>query len=186
MQLPPGNLPPIARTENDITITLPVNTAQLHGNTSSDPDGVIVTYHGHMFPVRQHPLSNGATPVVTVSDLTTGIYTFELKVTDDDGATSTKTIKVTVDNKPGQGSFIKVYPNPTSGILNMQYVSNSNGKFKVMIYDANRKLVRSEVIDKSQVSITKTIDVSIYERGVYFIQFTSPENETKTMQFVKM
>ena len=185
--LPTGNQPPTARTENDITITLPVNTAQLHGNTSSDPDGVISTYQWtQVSGPSASVITNGATSVATVSDLTTGIYTFELKVTDDDGATSTKTIKVTVNNKPGQGALMKVYPNPTAGILNIQYVSNSNGKYKVMIYDANRKLVRSEVMDKTQISITKTIDVSIYERGVYFIQFISPENETMTKQFVKM
>ncbi len=185
--LPTGNLPPTARTENDITITLPTNTTQIHGNTSSDPDGVISSYQWtQVSGPSQAMITSGTTSVVTVSDLTTGIYTFELKVTDDDGATSTKTIKVTVNNKPGQGALMKVYPNPTPGTLNIQYVSNTNGKYKVMIYDANRRLISSEVMDKTQISITKTIDVSIYERGVYFIQFTSPEKETKTMQFVKM
>ncbi len=68
----------------------------------------------------------------------------------------------------------------------MQYVSNVNGKYRVTIYDANRRLMRDEVIDKTQVSITKTMDVSQFESGVYFIQVMSPENRKKAKQFVKM
>jgi ribosomal protein L14 len=184
---PTGNQPPIARTENDIVLTLPANATQLHGNTSTDPDGVIVAYiWTQVSGPGQAAISNGQTSIATVSDLTTGIYTFELKVTDNGGASSTKTIRVTVENQHGQNAIFKIYPNPTSGVLNMQYVANVNGKFRITIYDANRKLMRDEVIDKTQVSITKTIDVSLYESGVYFIQITSPDNSKVVKQFVKM
>jgi ribosomal protein L14 len=186
--VPTGNQPPTARTENDIVITLPVNSTLLHGNTSSDPDGVIVAYAWtQVSGPGQAAMGNGTTSIATVSDLTTGIYTFELKVTDDDGATSVKTIRVTVENQHGQDAIIKIYPNPSSGILNMQYVSNVNGKYRITIYDANRRLMRDEVIDKTQVSITKTFDVSIYDSGVYFIQILSADTNEKTVkQFVKM
>jgi hypothetical protein len=185
--VPTGNLPPTARTENDINITLPVNSAQLHGNTSSDPDGIIVAYAWRQVSgPAQAVIGAGTNAVTTVSDLTTGIYTFELKVTDDDGATSTKTIKVTVGNQVNPKPFIKIYPNPTAGILNLQYVENTNGKFRIIIYDATRRLMKDEVIDKTQVSITKTMDVSLFESGVYFIQIISPGDGKVVMQFVKM
>jgi ribosomal protein L14 len=184
---PTGNQPPTARTENDIVLTLPANITLLHGNTSSDPDGIIVSY---LWTQQSGPgqavISNGQTSIATVSDLTTGIYTFELKVTDNGGASSIKTMRVTVENQRGQNAFIKVYPNPASGILNMQYVENTNGKFRISIYDANRRLMRDEVIDKTQISITKTIDISLFGSGVYFIQVTSPDNGTVVKQFVKM
>jgi hypothetical protein len=131
-------------------------------------------------------ISNGVNAVAGIADLTTGIYTFELKVTDDDGATSVRTVKVTVINQPGQKAFMKIYPNPTQGALNMQYVQNTNGKFRITIYDAARKLMKDEVIDKNQVSITKTMDISRFGSGVYFIEITSPDNEKMVMQFVKM
>jgi hypothetical protein len=159
----------------------------LHGNTSSDPDGVIVSYvWTQVSGPGQAVIGNGATSIATASDLTTGIYTFELKVTDNAGATSTKTIRVTVENQHSQDAFIKIYPNPTSGVLNMQYVENANGKLQIMIYDASRRLMKDEVIDKTQVSITKTIDVSMFESGVYFIQVTSADNTKTVVQFVKM
>jgi ribosomal protein L14 len=186
--LPTGNLPPIARTENDITITLPANSTQLHGNSSSDPDGVITAYKWtQLSGPAQSTMASGAASVATVSNLTTGIYTFELKVTDDDGASSTKTIKVTVNNQQSPKAFIKVYPNPTAGILNIQYVENANGKFRLLVYDADRRLMKDDEIDKTQVSITQTIDVSLYGRGVYFIEIISPDGKNKTtVQFVKM
>jgi hypothetical protein len=185
--VPTANQPPIARTENDITITLPVNTTQLHGNTSSDQDGVIVSYAWiQISGPSQAVISSGTAAIATVSDLTTGIYTFELKVTDDDGASSIRTIKVTVENQHSLKAFMKIYPNPTSGILNLQYVENTNGKFRITIYDASRRLMKDEVMDKNQVSITKTMDVSLFEAGVYFIQITSPDNDKVVMQFVKM
>jgi ribosomal protein L14 len=184
---PAGNQPPVARTENDIVITLPVNSTQLHGNTSSDPDGVIVSYSWtQVSGPGQAVIGNGLTSIATVSDLTTGIYTFELKVTDNGSASSIKTIKVTVENQHSQTAFIKIYPNPASGVLNMQYVENANGKLRISIYDANRRLMRDEVIDKTQVSITRTMDVSMFESGVYFIQVTSPDNGKVVKQFVKM
>jgi hypothetical protein len=185
--VPSANQPPIARTENDITITLPVNTVQLHGNTSSDPDGIIVSYAWtQVSGPGQAVISSGTNSIATVSDLTTGIYTFELKVTDDDGASSTRTMKVTVLNQSSPKAFIKIYPNPTSGVLNLQYVENINGKVRITIYDATRRLMMDEVIDKNQVSITKTMDVSLFESGAYFIEVTSPANERVVMQFVKM
>jgi hypothetical protein len=186
--VPNGNQPPTARTENDITLTLPINSTLLHGNTSSDPDGNIVSYAWtQVSGPGQAVISNGTTSIATVSDLTTGIYTFEVKVTDDDGASATKTIRVTVENQHGQDATVKIYPNPTSGILNLQYVANANGKLRITIYDANRRLMRDEVMDKTQVSVTRTMDVSNYGAGVYFIQVTSEDTNEKTvMQFVKM
>jgi ribosomal protein L14 len=181
------NQPPVARTDNDIVLLLPVNTTPLNGNTSSDPDGVIASYTWtQVSGPTQATMSNGLTSVATVSDLTTGIYMFQLKVTDNKGATSTKTIKVTVQNQHGNGGVLTIYPNPASGTLNMQYTENVNGKLRISIYDANRRLMRDEMVDKTQVSISKAIDVSGFGAGVYFIEVITADNEKEVKQFVKM
>jgi ribosomal protein L14 len=182
-----ANLAPIARTDNDIVLTLPVNTTPLHGNTSSDPDGVIASYAWtQVSGPGQATITNGLTSIATVSDLTTGIYVFQLKVTDNKGATSTKTIKVTVQNQHDTGGTLTIYPNPTIGTLNMQYTENANGKIRISIYDANRRLMRDEMVDKTQVSISKAIDVSGFGAGVYFIEVITADNAKEVKQFVKM
>jgi ribosomal protein L14 len=183
-----GNQPPTARTQPDITITLPTNSTQLHGNSSSDPDGVIAAYQWtQLSGPAASTVTSGTTSIATVSNLTTGIYTFELKVTDDKGATSTSMLHVTVDNPASTKALVKVYPNPAASQLTLQYVENANGKYRITIYDANRRLMRDETIDKTQVSITETFDVSSFNAGVYFIQISSSDNKSKTsIHFVKM
>jgi ribosomal protein L14 len=184
--LPTTNQPPTARSY-DIVLTLPVNAASLDGSSSSDPDGVIAAYQWRQISgPTQVTINNSSAAVADIADLTTGEYVFELKVTDNNGATSVKAITVTVQNKSGQGAFFIIYPNPTSDVLNMKYVETVNGKIRVSIYDMSRKLIRDEIIDKNQVTLTKTIDVSLLEAGVYLIEIISSDNERIVKQFVKM
>ncbi|PWT98003.1 MAG: hypothetical protein C5B52_12945 [Bacteroidetes bacterium] len=90
---------PIARAGNDISITLPANSTGLNGSTSSDADGSVIAY---MWRKISGPLtytfndSTLANP--TVSNLKTGIYQFELTVTDNQGGIGKDTVKVTVIN----------------------------------------------------------------------------------------
>jgi hypothetical protein len=60
------------------------------------------------------------------------------------------------------------------------------GKYRVIIYDVNRKLLKDEVLDKNQVSIMHQVDVGVYQRGVYVIEFISPQDEKTTVEFIKM
>lgn len=131
-------------------------------------------------------MDNGLAAIVTVSDLKTGIYIFQLKVTDNAGATSTTTIRVTVENQQVAAAYLNIYPNPASGVLTMKYTDNANGKFRITIYDANSRLVRDELIDKTQTTITKTIDVSLLGAGVYFIKVISPDNGKVVKLFARM
>jgi len=184
---PAGNQPPVARTNNDMVLTLPANYTQLYGNTSTDPDGVIVSYQWRQLSgPNQAVINDGEASVATVSNLATGIYTFELKVTDNDGATSTKAVLVTVEKQHGQELYLAIYPNPTPGTLNLEYIADANGKIHITIYDVNRRLLRDEVIEKNQVSFKNTIDVSLFESGVYFIQVMSPDNQKIVKQFAKL
>ncbi len=184
---PSGNQPPVARTENDIVLTLPIISSLLHGNTSSDPDGVIISYEWtQLSGPNQAIITDRLTDIATISSFVAGIYTFQLKVTDDDGASSTKAMKVTIENHGGQYPELTIYPNPTAGTLNVKYTANTNGKLRLFIYDANRRLMKSELIDKNQLSITETMDVNLYAKGIYFIEIITPDNEKSVKQFVKM
>jgi Right handed beta helix region/Secretion system C-terminal sorting domain len=178
------NEPPIARTQEDFVLPLTGSTAQLRGNVSSDPDGIIVSYLWKQISgPNQAVITDAQTSVATVSDLKQGIYTFELAVTDNEGAFSTTTMKIMVGQKP---SFI-VYPNPASGLLNMQYVSALNGQYRISIFDSGMRLLWSEIVNKDQVFITRTIDLYGFKPGVYFNEISSVDGKQKSMaRFVKM
>jgi K+-transporting ATPase c subunit len=96
------NVAPIANAGLDQSITLPTNTATLSGS-GIDPDGLIVAYHWTKISgPAAGTITNASLASTTVTGLAVGIYQFELKVTDNDGATATDVMQVTVNpaNRP--------------------------------------------------------------------------------------
>ena len=91
------NQPPVADAGLDQTITLPTNTVTLSGS-GSDADGTVVSY---AWTKVSGPLSytivNPATAATDVTGLVQGVYQFQLQVTDNNGATATDVIIITVN-----------------------------------------------------------------------------------------
>ena len=96
-----ANIAPIANAGADQTITLPTNSVILSGN-GTDPDGTITAYSWAKIsgPVAG-TITNPNVAATFVTGLAAGIYTFELRVTDNNGATDTDTIQVTVNVASG-------------------------------------------------------------------------------------
>jgi poly(3-hydroxybutyrate) depolymerase len=98
---PPPNQPPNANAGSDISITLPVNGTTLTGTASSDPDGSISNYSWTKLTGPASSNINDPTSVNTaVSNLVQGLYSFRLLVTDNNGATDSDTVMVTVNAAP--------------------------------------------------------------------------------------
>ncbi|HRO48417.1 PKD domain-containing protein, partial [Agriterribacter sp.] len=91
-------VPPIADAGNDQTIDLPANSAVLDGSNSTAPAGSITSYEwSKLSGPSNENIINPSGVSTTVNGLTKGIYQFELKVTDNNGATSAATVTVTVN-----------------------------------------------------------------------------------------
>ena len=105
----PGNTPPVADAGLDQTVD-PGDTVVLNGTGSSDAEGPI-TYLWSQVGGTGVTLSGntGATPTFTAP--ATGPLTFQLQVTDADGAiaTDTVTIQITVDSTPPVTSFSSAF-----------------------------------------------------------------------------
>ena len=93
------NHPPVANAGADQTITLPTNTVNLDGSTSSDPDNNIT---GYLWTKISGPssfnIANPSAVQTPVTNLEQGVYQFELKVTDDKGLFAKDTMQVTVNS----------------------------------------------------------------------------------------
>jgi gliding motility-associated-like protein len=93
-----ANQSPAADAGSDITITLPTNTATLSGS-GSDPDGSI---SGYLWEKVGGPaagtMANATNPILTLTGLAEGIYTFSLTVTDNLGFTDIDEVTVTVNS----------------------------------------------------------------------------------------
>ena len=128
------NLPPIAAAGNDITLTLPVSSAQLDGSGSSDPDGSITSYRWSEVSGPTTFSINDPTAVKpTISLLTKGVYTVALTVTDNLGATASDTIVITVLPAPNTPPVANVGPDQTiilpasSAVLNGSASKDNDG-----------------------------------------------------------
>lgn len=96
---PPANRAPMANAGADQTVD-ERSTVTLDGSASSDSDGQIARYAWSQTAGTTVSLSDAAVaaPTFTAPSLSTAVdLTFRLEVTDDDGATATDTVTVTVN-----------------------------------------------------------------------------------------
>ncbi|RYZ46521.1 MAG: hypothetical protein EOP49_23185, partial [Sphingobacteriales bacterium] len=92
---PAANIPPTANAGNNITITLPTNSVMLDGS-GNDADGTISSYNWVKISGGAANIVSANTASSNVSGLSQGSYTFQLTVTDNNGATATDEVGVTV------------------------------------------------------------------------------------------
>lgn len=87
------NRPPVADAGPNAVTTQP--EFRLDGSRSYDPDGDPITFSWRNMGPREAQISNGTTPIPVVKFMNGwGNYTFELTVTDPQGASSTSTVLI--------------------------------------------------------------------------------------------
>src|SRR5450759_4926064 len=92
-----GNISPTANAGADQSITLPTSTVTLSGS-GTDADGSISSYNWTKISgPSTGTITNANSAATTVTGLVQGVYKFELKVTDNNGATGRDTMQVTVN-----------------------------------------------------------------------------------------
>ncbi|HEY0679693.1 MAG TPA: PKD domain-containing protein [Chitinophagaceae bacterium] len=95
---PAPNTPPIARAGNDQSITLPSNSVTLDGSASTDPDGSISSYNWTKIGgPSQFSIASPNSASTFIGNLAQGVYSFQLTVTDNRGASARDTVLVTVN-----------------------------------------------------------------------------------------
>jgi hypothetical protein len=93
-----SNKPPIAIAGEDQIITLPIDSVLLNGTASNDPDGKITGWRWTKIGgPASFSISHLDSAITIARMLVQGIYQFELKVTDDKGASAKDTVQVTVN-----------------------------------------------------------------------------------------
>ncbi len=86
---------PVANAGSDTTVLIPA-IVNLNGTRSSDADGTIISYAwSKVSGPAQLTMTNANSSIATVSNLASGTYQFQLKVTDNLGMSSTASVSVT-------------------------------------------------------------------------------------------
>ena len=197
------NQPPVANAGNNVTIVTPVSSVNLNGTTSFDPDGTIVNYYWKQVSGPSiSNVSNSGTTTPTASGLVAGSYVFQLIVTDNDGATGSDQVIVTVikgvsvtvtipvstppDSSSSTGTQFIVFPNPARNLINGKIADSLNGTIRVTIYDVNGRIVLSDQAEKSFESFERSFGISTLAPGMYTIRINIANRKTMIQKFIKL
>ncbi len=91
------NLPPVARAGADTTLQLPVDSMQLRGCTSSDPENAQLKYKWKKIAgPASFQIANDTACTARLNSLLAGTYSFELAVTDTGGLVARDSVTITV------------------------------------------------------------------------------------------
>jgi Polysaccharide lyase/PKD domain len=92
-----GNQSPVVNAGNAQTITLPISSVTLNGS-ATDADGTVASYLWTKVSGTGGTITSPNTAATTVTGLTAGSYVFNLKATDNAGASGNKTVTITVNS----------------------------------------------------------------------------------------
>jgi dienelactone hydrolase len=168
------NAAPDANAGSDREITLPVNSIVLTG-TGLDTDGTITAYQWTQVSGAAATLANANTASLTASNLVAGSYTFQLKVTDNLGATGVDDVTLIV-NPPtipvvnaGSDKLVKL---PTSSATMLGTASDPDGS--IVSYQWTK-------ISGSGCSMynttTSALKLSGMTSGVYKFRLSASDNQ---------
>ncbi|HRO06075.1 MAG TPA: PKD domain-containing protein [Ferruginibacter sp.] len=176
---PAPNQAPSANAGADITITLPVNSATLNGS-GTDPDGTIASYSWRKITGGAATIANPNAASTAVNGMVQGTYTFELTVTDNNGATARDTVQVTVNPAPNQapsanaGADITITLPVNSATLNG---SGTDPDGTIASYSWRKTLGGTASIVNANAAST---EVNNLTEGVYRFELTVTDNSGAT------
>ncbi|RYY48274.1 MAG: T9SS type A sorting domain-containing protein [Chitinophagaceae bacterium] len=109
---PPANAAPLANAGSDKSIVLPTSSVALTGS-GSDADGSIASYQWSKVSGNGGSIASPAAATTNITGLTQGSYTFQLRVTDNLGATATDDVIVTVNGAANTAPTVNAGPDQT-------------------------------------------------------------------------
>jgi len=171
---------PVANAGTNQVITLPTNSINLSGLSSYDPDGTIASYQwSKISGPSQYTFSSISQSQIVVSGLVQGVYVFELRVTDNSGATATSTVQVTVNTAPNQTPVANAGVNQT-----ITLPSNSVSVSASSSYDPDGTIVVyewSKINGPAQFTITNPnsaqTTITDLSQGIYTFRITVTDNQ---------
>lgn len=171
----PNNLP-VANAGPDQIVNLP-NTLQMTGS-GTDSDGVIVSYQwSKLTGPSQFNIVTPAQSQTVVNNLAAGIYTFELRVTDNVGGIGMDTVTITVNPAPNQPPIANAGPDILINLPITSTTLNGSGT------DADGNIISyswSKIAGPSQFTIANPSQaqtaISNLVQGSYSFELTVMDN----------
>lgn len=182
---PPTNLPPVANAGPDKTLSLPILFFSLDGSKSKD-DGNITSYKWTLVkgPDGKSPkFSSENSAMTNVTNLTVGLYTFQLAVTDNSGNKDTDNVEVLIKQDTNQapvsnpGPDIKVSLPTDTVVLDGQGSSDDLAVERWLWTRDPSSLAAGQVVGGHTLS---TLTVADLVPGSYSFTLTVSDSQGKT------
>jgi hypothetical protein len=163
--------------------TVPAQPSTISGNPTpyfgtsenysvTNVPGVTYTW---TFPTGWVQTGGGNTNAVTVT-VGSGSGNITCTPSNTCGDGTPRTLAVTVYGvgikELGSGMSINIKPNPTEGIISVNF-RGYYGDIKIIISNAQGALISSETISAQTDSFVKSIDLSKYPNGIYYLKFVN-------------
>jgi hypothetical protein len=78
---------------------------------------------------------------------------------------------ISVGNELANDQNVKIYPNPSLGVVTIDYRSTETKSLKVSVMSASGQLIYSDNNGKFKGVFTTKLDLSNLSKGIYFVQF---------------
>jgi len=108
-----------------------------------------------------------------------GEHKYSVTVTDKNNCSNSDTITIIVINiigsieKTSESPVIKLYPNPTNSIINIDFVTKNQTKISLSVVNIEGKVIYSKDFEININHFTEILDLSNFPKGIYFIKFQS-------------
>jgi Esterase-like activity of phytase/Secretion system C-terminal sorting domain len=118
--------------------------------------------------------SNGATSQ-TITAAANGTYS--VVVTSASGCTSTDEVTVSIEPNAVSDKLLSgklnLFPNPTSGWVNLAFSEFETGAYNIGVYDVTGRLLLSQNLDIQVASQTAQLDLNHFPKGAYLVKIGS-------------
>jgi parallel beta-helix repeat protein len=110
-----------------------------------------------------------------------GSHYISVSVFDSIGCPAFDTIKIAfVDcsgiNELNNNLSVKVFPNPTTGIITLEIQQQQPGKIGLCLFNMHGQVIWCEAANKQSKDLKKQIDLSTYPKGIYYLRINDNNN----------
>jgi dienelactone hydrolase len=166
-----SNVAPTVSAGSDRVISTPTSSISITA-TATDSDGTIAKYTWIKLSGGTASLSGTSTATLTASSLAAGEYVFQITVMDDDGASKSDEVKVTVNKSPvvnaGSDKQINL---PTTSLTIYGSASDADGTISTYAWTK----ISGGAATMSGIT-TKTLYVSGLAAGIYVFRLAAKDN----------